>query len=399
MEVKTGFPNITNLSEEAILLNEFDISNKIESEIKQFYKSSFLYLNHSFDKEDDLSELRGFPEEIKDVFSEQTLHKMAPDLVWIKVQFPGTLPAVALNDIFCAINCFPAVNRKLNEFTYRLNEGLNLVALPSTEEFFSVHDVTADDGYKYKSNPLTNSTNELSGTYILRQGGVERFDVRNATQFINYMIDLLRDESAAFSVMGNDFLSANIKQLNQTLAILEQRSVLKGDKRDSTAYLIVNPRSKGENLFVTFWSTNGEFANGFRAATKMDFYSGADITSENLILLTAASGGRPKLNDLERLSAYKNTLTSRERIVTLQDIRMFCVKELGNAISEVETNKGFIHGSDSKAGFIRIIDVVLTPAKKSTYSSEDWENICYKLQIELENNSSGIIPIKVSTKK
>ncbi len=399
LKVKSGMPVIVPKTEENILMDEFDISHKIESQIQQFYKSSFVHICNIDEVKLDLNELRVMPDEIRESFSERALEKIPNDLLWIRVDFPNTLPSIALNDIFCAINCFPALNRKLNEFTYRLGDGLNLIAMPANEEFLAVHSVVSDDSYEYKSNPLTNSTNEISGTYILRQGGVERFDVRNATEFINYMLDLLRDESAAFSVMGNDFLSANIKQLNQTLAVLEQRSILKGDKRDSTAYLIVNPRLKGENLFLTFWSTNGEFANGFRASTKLDFYTGADISSDNLIFLTATTGGRPKLNDLERLSAYKNTLTSRDRVVTMQDIKTFCLKELGNSVSDIEVAKSFMTGSDPKGGFVRVIDVVIFPSKKVNYTDEEWENICAKLEVELENNSSGIIPIKVKLKK
>jgi len=362
LKVNSGMPNITKRTEENILLDEFDISFKIESQIQQFYKSSFVHVCNLNDIKLDLNALRVMPDEILESFSERTLEKIPNDLLWIRVEFPNTLPSVALNDIFCAINCFPALNRKLNEFTYRMGEGLNLIAMPSNEEFLAVHRVVSDDGYEYKSNPLTNSKNEVTGTYILRQGGVERFDVRNA-------------------------------------AVLEQRSILKGDKRDSTAYLIVNPRQKGENLFLTFWSTNGEFANGFRASTKLDFYSGADISSDNLIFLTATTGGRPKLNDLERLSAYKNTLTSRDRIVTMQDIKTFCIKELGNRVSEIEVAKSFITGSDPKGGFVRVIDVIIFPSKKANYSDEEWQGICAKLEVELENNSSGIIPIKVKLKK
>ncbi|MFN7846381.1 MAG: hypothetical protein ACK5P4_04095 [Bacteroidota bacterium] len=399
LEVQPGLPNIQKQTEENQLLSEFDLNHKIESQIIRYYSSSFVHIASDNSDKINLNDCRVLPDEIKESFEPTVLSKIPEDLLWLRVEFPNALPAAALNDIYCSINCFPVINRKLNEFTYRLNDGLNLIAMPASEEFLSVHNVLSDEGYEYKNNPLTNSTNDVAGTYILRQGGVERFDVRNATQLMNYLLDLLRDESAAFSVMGNDFLSANLKQLNQIIAVLEQRSVLKGDKRDATAYLIVNPKNKGENLFLTFWSTNGDFANGFRAGTKLEFYMGADITSEGLIFITSSTGGRPKLNDLERLSAYKNTLTSRDRIVTMQDIKMFCLKELSDTVADILVSKGFIAGADAKGGFTRVIEVAIIPSKKALYTEEEWESVCNRLEIDLQNNSSGIIPIKVKLKK
>ncbi len=43
---------------------------------------------------------------------------------------------------------------------------------------------------------------EQTGTYTLHSGGVERFDTRNIHEMINYLLELLRSESAAFAGYG-----------------------------------------------------------------------------------------------------------------------------------------------------------------------------------------------------
>ena len=61
------------------------------------------------------------------------------------------------------------------------------------------------------------------GTYVVRKGGVERFETRNAAQILNYMVELLRDESAAFAIYGRDAITSDLRELNQNLNLISQK--------------------------------------------------------------------------------------------------------------------------------------------------------------------------------
>ncbi len=381
---------------EQLLNSEYDVITRIEREVDSFYKTNFISIAKQDKSIEDLSALKcNYPPNFIDVFSEKNLQSIKGELLWIKVECPKTMPPEVLSDIHCSINSLPVINRKWNHFSFRINDGLNLVALNTEQEFLAIERVDADNGFKYMSNPLTNSTNNVEGTYILRHGGVERFDARNATQFLNYLTDLLRDESAAFSVLGNDFLTAGIKQLNQTIAQLEQKISLNSTKQNPSSYLIINPHTKSDNIFISFWSTFGEFANQLRAGTKLEYYSGAEVVSASPILLTATQGGKNKLNDLEKLSTYKLALVSRDRIVTLNDIKIFCENIVGNIVTKIDVRKTIADDINDGIGFRKIIEIELTPSVKILHSTEEWTEICHKLQTELEERSSMLIPFKI----
>lgn len=80
-------------------------------------------------------------------------------------------------------------------------------------------------------------------------------------ELLNNLIDRLRDESAAFSSLGNDFINVQINQINQALAMIENRIDLKGTKESPTQFLVVKPLRKNDTIFAKFWTTNGTDAN------------------------------------------------------------------------------------------------------------------------------------------
>ena len=91
----------------------------------------------------------------------------------------------------------------------------------------TAEDTDADNGKDaniYSGLPFGNtSVPDMKGTYTLRTGDVERFDSRNAMEYMNYLLELLRDESSAFAALGQDFVASQIKELNQNIAQLEQK--------------------------------------------------------------------------------------------------------------------------------------------------------------------------------
>jgi len=76
---------------------------------------------------------------------------------------------------------------------------------------------------------------------------------------VDYLLQLLRDESAAFSSLGNDFMNSEMKQLQQIINKLEQRLYSRQIRRDPTPYLVIrnNKTSTWQNIFVHYWSTCG----------------------------------------------------------------------------------------------------------------------------------------------
>lgn len=378
--------------------DEFDLNKRISSEIGELYDKCFIRIT-DFPKRSLKSLKRKYPEKFSEAFRSADLDKISEQLVWLKVVFPPGITELLLGDVLCNVNCFPIINKHLNEFTFRLQSSLNIVPLSTTDFFLSVYKVTSSDGFRYLSNPLSSSRAYNAGTYMLRQGGIQRFDHRNATETIQYLLDLLRDESAAFALLGNDFLTSVIKQFNSLIALLEQRAGNTQANGEPTSYLIMNPRQAGENVFLSFWSSNGDLANNIRAGNKLELYGGGDVRSETLFLMTTTKGGKNRLNDLERLNAFRSSLIARGRIVTPNDIRLFCENELGENLKDVKVKKGFTVGNDSITGFVQTIEVIIFPSEKLRSSAEQWEAICTDLTEKLQQRSSSFIPFNVIIEK
>ena len=301
-----------------------------------------------------------------------------------------------LDDLTISINCFPVVNRHLNDITYRLQQFFNIIPLLSQEQFFSVEKIEStsneakgDKEYKYYSFDLFD--NSKKGTYTIRSGDLERFDSRNAMEYINYLVELLRDESRSFSALGQDFISSAIKSLNQSISQIEQKIKQSGVIVENTpAYLLINPIADSDTIFIRFWTSNGEQGNFVRGGSQLEMYEGSQFKKEGLALMTTTTGGANKLKNTETLAAYKSVLTSRGRIMTQEDIKSFCDYFLyGKAdVKSLEVTKGVGIGTGPLQGLIPTVDININALKKDQLEAEEWDALKHELLVNLEEQSA-----------
>ena len=389
---KSNEPNNT------ILTDQFDLSFNIETQVNKIYQPHFFTLRNSPVKGESLQQLKQtFPPEFKDVFSQQLLDKLTGTYLWLKIQFTTAMPVSAISDCYIAINSFPVVNRKLNKLTYRLQNNLNIVPLPSEDLFLDLYGVQTTDGKSFIANPLSSGFKNEAGHFTLRNGGIERFDSRQSTELLNYILDLLRDESAAFSSLGNDFINGYIRQINQALAMIENRIDQKGQKKKPTSFILIRPHQQDDNIFVRYWTTNGLTGNQVKSGTRLMNYTSGETKSETLILLTSSYGGRESLNENEKISAYKKSLLSHDRIVTEEDIRTTCLYELGNLATDISIRKNWEIIEHRAQGLRRIIEVCIRKNKTSLLSEKEWAQVCEELRVKLEHKSAFALPVKVIT--
>lgn len=407
LPVKAGiYPEFT---EGASLDDEFDALKRIEQQTKLFYNKHFV----SFKSDEyDLRRFKTaenkkkkwpviskvYPEEFEKNFGKEALlHKMRGELVWIEARFPMDFDTSSFQNIYCAINCFPVINRKLNQLTYTLQEHLNIIPLETDEPFLAVKSIIDDENTIYKSSPFTNLENLQFDSYTLRQQGVGRFDSRDAKGLLYYVLELLQDESKAFEALGSEFLNSIIKELNQNIAQLDQQLKLSDDKNQiqtgSIPYVTLRPRKPDNNVSVEFWSCDAEEANDIAAGSPMAAYSDIYIDSDKVTLLTTSTGGRSKLKETEKINALKRNLLTRNRIVTHEDIRTTCIAFLGDTIRDLTIEKNFMNSRNASEGFIRCIQIVLFPSKKSM--DEDWSIISQELKIALESCSANNLPYNI----
>lgn len=367
---------------------EYDLLSLREKDIKNYYDPRFISIT---DKEvDKIHEfIQPYPISFKNLFAESDLLKLNEKLLWLKITFPAAMQQEYLNEVYIYPNAFPVLNRKVNDLKYRLKGGSNIIPLRTgtLDQFLSVKSLS-DEIQQYKSVPYRKMDEEESGTYTLRNGGVERFDGRNARELISYLLELLRSESSVFSAYGYDFIATTLKEMNQKISLMEQKT--RGyinNAAEIPNYIIVKPFEGHDMMYAEYWTTLAEVANQLRAGTRLQQTKGVKVRQDSIVLMTTTIGGKNRLRPEEKLNAFRYGIMTRNRIITKEDIRNFCFYELGEKLSKVEVERGFEMSLHSKQAFRRTIDVILTRSENQTLENEAWQILCQQLKSKLQTRS------------
>jgi hypothetical protein len=396
LQVNVGLGSEKESSIKALRIGlENDLARIEEMEVTSIYKNRFVTVekNGSLNEQD----FSNYPKEFEEVFGKEDLKVFKDQLLWIRVEVANPR-AEFMSDLICMVNCFPILCRHLNEFSYRLQSSVNIIPLKVDAEFFySVCAVRGSDNNLYVQHASKAFAKSKLGTYLLRQGGIERFDKRDANELLHYLIDLLRDESASFAVYGNDIISSNLRELNQSLNNLVQKVDLAEIKDELITYLVVKPVVDSDNVFVEFWTTHGSFANSIRTSTVFSALSGFDIKSNSMQLITTTQGGKDTPDSAELLRGYRKALMTRGRIVTASDIELFIQAEDKNGyVAKIAVSRGLENSISKNQGLVRTIEVNIIPTKEGL--EQDWDSICYDWEQKLKSASSAFFPITVKMK-
>lgn len=341
------------------LMAKYDLSGISDESILNFYHYHFITI-HDEIRISTLQKER-IPAEVQDLFRGDVDEFMKKPLIWIKITFPPNFNEDILDNIVVAINAFPVVNKRLKEKQAKTNGLTSVVSLNTAadEYFLSIHSLTDSRDHHYEQLPFQEAGRTKAGTYSIKRGGIERFDSRDAKEYISNLIDLLREEGAAFSLIGKGFLSELIQQIDSTTTIIDQKLKEINENREVPSYLIIDSEEKGETLYVNYWVTNCDLANDIKAGAFFKAYNETFVESDSVFSLTTSIGGRkvPKSNNV--LDRYKYILTSRDRIYTHADVVNFCYSEFGDIISDVEVKKGVQVSPRPKEGLVRTIDIFI----------------------------------------
>jgi hypothetical protein len=381
--------------EDALFTLHSDTSAKVHSHVNRFYCGKFMTLSDDREFKNATSN-SVLPKSLLTVFNDDALAIIKSPCVWIRLELLQPLPAEVIENIFCSMNCFPVINRQLNKFTYSARDQVTIIPLKAENSFFDIESVSNSRNVKYTQKSFARIKELERGSYILRQGGVGRFDSRNAVEILNYLLELLRDESASFSILGTDMISSNLREMSQIIARIEQRLTETSVQKENISYIMLRAQPNEETVFVEFWSTDGSSANNIKFGTPLTVFSGSDIRKDSVRFLTATVGGRDKMDTEDRLNTYRKALLSKDRVVTAEDIKALCSVHFGKHMEKVEVKKGIAPGTTADTGFVRTIDVHVQLSRKAIQMPEDEINFLKEdLKVKLEETSMNILPYRI----
>jgi hypothetical protein len=363
-----------HLDIEQLLIRKNTAAWKLKEFINAYYKPKFITIRQNDDEP--IIENAGWPAELLQAFDKKDIQPLQTgEIHWIKIQFPENISGAVLQDVVCHVNCFPVMNCEMHETVHSMRDMLNIIPMYSKDIFFDLHEISDGDGNVYNIRAIEKNAQEKL-TLILRQGGIGRFDERDATMIIENIVQLLSDESAAFSVLGRDFLSGELKTLQQIIYKLEQQMITRELNKEHTPFLVVRKEKDEDfsNLTVAYWSTSGEQGNDIKAGT---------------ILQTYKSDG---------MFQTHCTLLSRDRLISLEDIKIFCRLQLGQIARHIEVAKGVMVPRQVSQGFTRTIDVTIKLNRKDYMDAQDRNQLQYwkeSLVLKLTEKSAGLTPFRV----
>jgi hypothetical protein len=379
--------------------NHKQLINLLKADILQFYSNRFLTLGGIVGMEGLTPSL---PSELLNAFQPNALNQLPDNVLWLKIEVPAAISQEMLNELYVHINAFPVVNKKLSQIKHRLKTMNSIIPIRTDdlEQTLAVESLKDNKGKNYNEIPFTNENDKGDGSYAIRYGGTERFDTRNAKELVDYLFELLRDEKVAFAAYGADFLSTALKNLEQNISLIEQKSkaALK-TINELPGYIVVKPLDSADIVFLDIWVTQGVEANKIGAGNRATFQENGKIYADSIFFLTPTRGGRSRLNSANSVQAYKYGLVTADRVVTKADIISFCKYELGERVRSVSITKGLVLDAKPNAGFIKTTDVIVEPAERLNLSTQEWHELLELTLSKLKLRSTMNVHYRLMLKK
>lgn len=350
------------------LAKHYDIDTIITEELLCKYDSHFITLDCS-DLNIKTLHRSKVPHEIEHLLPADFIESRDADTVWIAIEFPAFFSSEILTQIKVYLNAFVIANKYPAKVSRVVDSVSTIIPLAKEETEYLLTTTSVSDG---KWNQLSeipfSSQASAYGTYSIRRGGCERFNTTDARNLLSRLTDLLYDESVAFVSDDRDGLRGQVDQIQKQISILEQ---LNNDSAENVAkeplsYIVVEiPNEDNSLITAEYLLTNGEFANGISAGEVLECNTNADIEENSLMLLSTSRDGMAPPSAKVRMDMYRFLLLSHGRIYSKQDIKNFCLAKYGEFISSVDVKLGYAPGIEKTHGFIRTLDILITPKLNS----------------------------------
>ncbi|MFT4023946.1 MAG: hypothetical protein QM664_09220 [Flavihumibacter sp.] len=376
----------------AWLNREDKLGRQLLQQVQQQYVSQFVHLAEEtvpVSGNDLPAALAGcLPDAIRKDLSAQPLR-------WIRIEFPDGLAGNKLDEVHCQANCFPVLNRRLYSLTHRLQHWINIIPLQCEDQFLDLHTVYDESGRSWLNE--TAAKGKKQPALLLRRIGANRFDERDVRRHLGQLLQLLREETAAFTLYGRDFIQQELQGIQQSINRLQQQLGKKNGQGAGLPFLEIADGSS-HTLFIEFWATQGAAANGQKPGTPLLAYKNGSIRQTSVLLMTGSTGGRNELAPTETIPVFKSALLSKDRIMSEEDIRLYCLQQTGAITHSVEVKKGTMVGRGPHAGFLKTIDVHLFIHKKDWLQLQENDQVQQwqkRLAGSLSQRSLAMMPFRV----
>jgi hypothetical protein len=219
--------------------------------------------------------------------------------------------------------------------------------------------------------------------------------VKELADMIDEIINAFQSEFAVFKALKVDNIRNSINEMEEKITSIKNKMELNNSSYlEVPTYLLIDSEEKDPYMYVDYWSTNCELANGLHYGTVLNPLEFTPLEKNSCIFLKATKGGRAIPKNEDMLSAYKLSLTTHGQLYSAMDYENYCRMKFSNKISSVKIRRGVACSKKTSDGLVRTIDICLTP-------SPEYRDVLHdpvtqgELKLELEKLSPYLYNFRV----
>ena len=395
--IKNGYalPDQFDLNPVKMLKEGNDYSLKNHRQVAGTYKPQFLHIADTTPVSQLISSTP--PESWKKTVSQEALQKAcAEPMVYIKLILSRPYPRYVLESLMIGVNAFPVVSRKFNSLNYRTNEWINIIPLQIDGAFLDLDDVVGSTGkYSFRISPQKQELD--SGEATVRNSGIGKTNSREVREIVDSLMNAIRDESAYFSDISNDFILNRLREVNHILTRLQDQLTNVRDLQNQYSYVLLKPKMSGETVTIQYWTTNVQQAKQVKAYTPLNSLDHVMVNSKMSYTITSVVGGKTTVSESEKKNYLKQQITSRGQIVSVEDVKLLAAQLFNENLKKVNVTKSIQAGLGANNGFSRVIKVDITLHEDARQNKmEEMQYLSQQMQHILSENASLVYPFQVT---
>jgi len=370
-----------------------DYSRKVQREIASMYADQFITIGP------DAITMPNTAHDILDGLPEKILQEIsAPNTIFCTLKFSRPFEQEILERMLAGVNAFPAINRKLEKTNFKTDKWVNIIPLPIADSYLDIQSIESDSGTQYKLQ-LSETDDKLEvGEAVVRNARVGKkssYDVRNT---IKSLLEAIRDESAYFSRTSNDFITTRLTEISRILNRLEDQVQLSKNEKPAFRYVLIRAKNAGENILVKYWTSAPKDASFVKGHAQFKPVQHTLTDTTNTFSLTAAIGGVETLDDYSQKQLLVRQLSSRGKIISIEDVKLLCYELFGSKLKQVDVQKKMTVLPGNTSGIVRVINIAIN-INRNDFSENELIYLDKQLRYQLSSNGGFMFPFEITIKE
>lgn len=377
------------------VMNDFNYGVKVKKSVAAIYRPQFMTIQSKNNLPHNNISADSFWQDVS-----EDIRKKATEmpLIYGRIHLKRPFAADVYERLSVAINALPLINQSEISVVSKTNKWVNIIPLPVKNCFLSLSSIKDVEGNSFKYRLGQSDKNLNAGEAILRTSQVGKTGSKDLRKTIQNLLDAIRDQSAYFSHVSNDFVTSRLQEIAKILTRLEDKLYISNDIQPTHYYVLLKPNHIGNNVEVVYTVTDGNNALEVKSGAVFTPFKHTLTGLSNTIAITNAVGAVEHLTHYASQQYLLRQLSSKGKIISVEDIRYLCFQIMGDLADRVDVNRVMKVMQQTKQGIERVtqIEIVL---KNTTLADEELYYLKQRILNELEKDAAFVYPFEVLFKK